>query len=181
MGHITKSTGKIILVTGNRDTGKNRFCQRILEFSQRSKKDCAGILSLKLINNNETSGYEVLDIRSNEKRILATHIPDSTIVLGDWFFNPQTLIWGNKKLKSATPCDLLIIDEIGPLELELGNGWQYAIPVLNEGQFSLALVVIRPELLGTLRNLLTKPVILVIDAAEGEALEVLSLLERINK
>jgi nucleoside-triphosphatase THEP1 len=149
-----------------------------MTFAQSSGRDCAGILSLKLVENGETSGYEAMEIRTGEKRILATHVPGSTIVLGDWFFDPQTLAWGNGVLASTAPCDLLVVDEIGPLELELGNGWQQAVPVLNAGQYSLALVVIRPELLEKLRNLLEKQVVLVIDAAEGETQEALSFLEK---
>ena len=44
-------------------------------------------------------------------------------------------------------CDLLIVDELGPIELERGEGWQNGIAALNSGEYQAAVVVIRPELL----------------------------------
>jgi nucleoside-triphosphatase THEP1 len=41
---------------------------------------------------------------------------------------------------------LLVADELGPLELERKGGWQKAFDVLRRGNFALALVVIRSEL-----------------------------------
>lgn len=70
---------------------------------------------------------------------------------GRYRFIPATLEWASELLTGATPCDLLIVDELGPLELIRGQGLVAALDVLNEGAFSLALVVVRPELLDTLR------------------------------
>jgi nucleoside-triphosphatase THEP1 len=49
-------------------------------------------------------------------------------------------------LTRTTPCDLLVVDEIGPLELERRGGWENAFDVLRGRDFALALVVVRPEL-----------------------------------
>jgi hypothetical protein len=40
-----------------------------------------------------------------------------------------------------------VVDELGPLEIERGEGWQKAFDVLRGNDFTLALVVVRPELL----------------------------------
>ena len=45
--------------------------------------------------------------------------------------------------------DLLVIDEIGPLELLHGEGWTAALPLLNSPVYRVGLVVIRPELVET--------------------------------
>lgn len=50
-------------------------------------------------------------------------------------------------LSQAKPCDLLVIDEVGPLELERGKGWVSAFDVLRAGAYALALLVVRPELI----------------------------------
>jgi nucleoside-triphosphatase THEP1 len=49
-------------------------------------------------------------------------------------------------LARATPCHLLVVDELGPLEIEREEGLLKAFDVLRRGDFALALVVIRPEL-----------------------------------
>jgi hypothetical protein len=43
------------------------------------------------------------------------------------------------------------VDELGPLEIVRGQGWQKAFNVLNRGDFRLALVVVRPELVDQAR------------------------------
>jgi nucleoside-triphosphatase THEP1 len=53
-------------------------------------------------------------------------------------------------LVHATPCDVLVVDELGPIELLGGRGWANALEVLRLGHFGTALVVCRPELLGVL-------------------------------
>ncbi len=50
-------------------------------------------------------------------------------------------------LKSSTPCDLLVVDELGPVEFRLSSGWVSALDVIKSKQYRLALVVIRPGLL----------------------------------
>ena len=64
-----------------------------------------------------------------------------------WKFNRVAINWGNNILRKSVPTDLLIIDEIGYLELEKGEGWNECFNVLESTQYQLALVVIRPELL----------------------------------
>ena len=54
-------------------------------------------------------------------------------------------------LCSATPCGLLVIDELGPLEVEKGKGWSSAFGILAKAEFALGLVVVRPELVERVR------------------------------
>ena len=68
-----------------------------------------------------------------------------------WIFNKGAITWGNQMLKGSVPCDLLVVDEVGPLELERGEGWTEAIPTVRSGLFKLALVAVRPELLDAAR------------------------------
>ena len=86
-------------------------------------------------------------MKSDETRRL-TLPPDvkPAIIQGRFRFAPETIGWGNIVLAEATPCQLLVVDELGPLELERKGGWQEAFDVLRRGHFALALVVIRSEL-----------------------------------
>lgn len=45
------------------------------------------------------------------------------------------------------PCDLLIVDELGPLEFNRGEGWIAGLTAVDSGSYQSALVVIRPSLL----------------------------------
>jgi nucleoside-triphosphatase len=137
------------IVTGWRGSGKTTFCQEILRRAHIAGWDAAGLLSPAIFNEGLKDSIWAIDIRSDEKRLLAASYPqtDTDLAFGEWFFNQETLAWGNKVLNSSIPCDLLVIDELGPLEFSLSRGWVSALQVVKTSQFRLALVVIRPELL----------------------------------
>lgn len=59
---------------------------------------------------------------------------------------------GQSVLEISLPCDLLIVDELGPLELTHQMGWRAALEILPRAGYRLALVVIRPELHATARR-----------------------------
>lgn len=170
MGSLVHYHGSIVLLTGKSDIGKTRYCQELVKVAKKSDRNCAGILSLKLVDEGETIGYEAMDIRTGEKRILADRSSKSKIVLGDWFFNPQTLAWGNGILAATQSCDLFVIDELGPLELERDEGWMQAFPVLEKGEFFFAMVVVRPSLLDKICQRFSGRIAAVIDFSDANTL-----------
>ena len=90
---------------------------------------------------------DVLDVRSGEVRRLTLEPgAASAVVQGRFRFDPVTLAWGGDALAQALPCHLFVVDELGPLELQRGEGWIRALDVLHAADFTLALVVVRPEL-----------------------------------
>jgi nucleoside-triphosphatase THEP1 len=60
------------------------------------------------------------------------------------------LAWGQQVLASLPACDLLVIDEIGRLEMEQGLGSTNALDVLRRPDYRLALVSLRPSLVEAL-------------------------------
>ncbi len=50
-------------------------------------------------------------------------------------FDPAVLAWGNQVLRDSIPTDLLIVDEIGPLEFNQAIGWVSAFDVLARSLF----------------------------------------------
>ena len=137
------------LVTGWRGSGKTTFCRKMLQTARLAGWDTAGLLSPAGFQDGIKVSIFAEDIRSGEKRILAAAHPqtETDLVFGNWYFNRTTLEWGNQVLQSSIPCDLLLIDELGPLEFNFSLGWVRALEVIKTSQFRLALVVIRPELL----------------------------------
>ncbi|MFH1633839.1 MAG: nucleoside-triphosphatase, partial [Chloroflexota bacterium] len=100
------------------------------------------------------TGILAEDLRTGVRRPLASMARQSQddLSFGDWYFNRQTLEWGNQVLEISLPCDLLIVDELGPLELTHQMGWRAALDILPLSGYRLALVVIRPELHATARR-----------------------------
>ncbi|WP_298005169.1 MULTISPECIES: nucleoside-triphosphatase [Anaerolinea] len=144
------------IVTGWRGSGKTTFCREMVQAASRIGLDPAGLISPAGFKQDQKDSIWAEAIRSGEKRLLATDRPrtQEDLAFGDWYFNQSTLEWGNEVLKSSVPCDVLVIDELGPLEFHFSLGWVSAMDVIRTGNYHLALVVVRPELLETAKIIL---------------------------
>jgi len=133
---------RVVVLTGKRGVGKTTVCRETVALARGRGHECAGILTLA-----RDGIRDVYDVRDGETRRL-TRRPgyDSAVVQGRFRFDPETLRWGGDVLARSVPCDLLFVDEIGPLEIERNRGWVVAFDVLRSGAFALAVVVVRPEL-----------------------------------
>ena len=141
----------IQIISGMLASGKTTFCSSIAKTLISNGWDVAGLLSLPVIKQGEEIAKDAFDIRSGVCRPLGSVKLHGTamteVQIGRWTFNTKTIDWCNTLLKSSIPCDFLIIDEIGPLEFDLGQGFLEALPALDSGEFIHGVVVIRPHLL----------------------------------
>lgn len=147
-------SGFLILISGEYGSGKSKLCQAVADEAQQRGWQLSGILSPGEWQNGQPIGKYAKNNKTGEIRPLAFTSPHSKadLHLGDWYFDQDTLAWGNSILQHSTPSGLLIVDELGPLELLLHEGWQYGIKALQSQQYQAALVVIRPELIAVARQ-----------------------------
>jgi nucleoside-triphosphatase len=144
----------INILSGEENIGKSTLCRIIIEYCKLKNIIVSGIRSeLEIVNNLKTE-INSYDIKTGEKVNLAVYSPgwDEKKPERKWKFNREALDWGNDVLRRAVPTDLLIIDEIGYLEIEKGEGWNACFNILESNQYKLALIVIRPELLPIASN-----------------------------
>lgn len=163
------SAASLWLVSGPRQAGKTNFCRRMAESARDAGWDAAGILSPPVFENDVKAGILVQDLRTGQTRPLARletlNLEPSTfnLKLGQWLFDPSALAWGNKVLAASLPCGLLVVDELGPLELIHRRGWQTALEILTRRQYRAALVVVRPELQAAVQNLFDFTGVILVD------------------
>ena len=144
-------TTPLWVLTGGRGVGKTSHCRALVEQACASGWDVAGLLSPAVFENGVKTGILTQDLRTSEARPLAMlsrlNVKRSTfnLELGQWLFDPTVVDWGNQILQSRQPCDLFIIDELGPLEFFRGEGWVNAFDALRQVRYRLGVVVIRPE------------------------------------
>jgi nucleoside-triphosphatase len=135
---------RIVILTGERGAGKTTVCQRAAAIAASKQYLCCGILTLR----RSRDILDVLDVRSGQvRRLTGGSEQDTPLRLGPYRFSPSAFAWGNNVLAGALPCDLLVVDELGPLEFDRGQGWTAAFDVLATDGFAVAIVVVRPELL----------------------------------
>jgi nucleoside-triphosphatase THEP1 len=141
----------LYLLTGPIGAGKTNFCRQLAEAARGRGWQVAGLLSPAWMEAGQKTGILLEDLGSGEQRLLAynTPHPQADVRLGHWYFDSRVLAWGQQVLANCPPCDLLIIDELGPLEFNAGQGLNAAFELLAAGRYQLGCVVIRPALLET--------------------------------
>jgi len=139
----------ITLLTGEIQTGKTSLCLEVLEHARQEGVRLGGLISPGVFSAGEKVAIDVLDLSSGERRRLAERLVENSpqISTKRWAFLPETISWGNKILSGAVPCDLLMIDELGPLEFHREQGWVEGFRTIESGDYRAALLVIRPSLL----------------------------------
>ena len=68
-------------------------------------------------------------------------------------------------MAQSAPCDLLLVDELGPLEMLRGQGFTAAQAALAGGRYRLGIAVVRPALVKTFSALLPPQRIVTPDGA----------------
>ncbi len=142
--------GELWIITGEIGAGKTRYCQMFLDLARAAGWNAAGIISPAVFEQNQKIAIEAVDVRSGERKRLANRRQGeeiSPLHTREWRFETKTIGWGNAVFRDALPCDLLMVDEIGPLELLHGQGWVSGLEAITSRAYRLALVVVRPSLL----------------------------------
>ncbi len=139
---------QIVVISGDSGVGKTSYCAALVRHVTASGGLVCGLLSLGIYVDDVRIAIDLHDLSTGQPRRLATRRPepDPTSLTPQWQFDDEALRWGNAVLAAVPPCDLLIVDELGPLELKYNAGFQSAFDVLKRRAYRLACVVVRPSL-----------------------------------
>jgi hypothetical protein len=162
---------RLIALTGGRGAGKTTVCQALVAQARAAGWSVAGLLSPAVFAAGQKAGIRLQNLTTGETRQLAqdaAHLPESgdsvsNLRFGRWLFARAALDWGNEVLAAAPTCDLLIVDELGPLELLHQAGWVQGLAWLRRGNYRHGVVVVRPELVAAAQQ--TLPIAQVIEVA----------------
>jgi nucleoside-triphosphatase len=139
-----------VIVTGEVGRGKTQTCGAAAARLRELGWEVAGVLSPGVWAGDQKVGIDALDLRSGEARRLAEPAGVGYEAAGPathgWRFYAETIAWCNSLLTDTIDCDLLVVDELGPLEFESGEGLVQGMRALDDGRFRLGLVVVRPRL-----------------------------------
>lgn len=164
---------KLYVMTGDFMTGKTTWIIDMLERPEAQALDIAGVISPAVFGNGKKTGIDALLVPDGERLELARprtgeFVDERSAHSGanpdldpnpnpnpeqlGWKFSAEAMACINEHFAACEGCGLLIVDEIGPLELMRGQGYIEALHLLDTGSPDAALVVIRPALLEVARE-----------------------------
>jgi nucleoside-triphosphatase THEP1 len=156
------------VLTGEVHVGKTTVCRAVVHLARQRGYCVRGILTPPILDDRgQRLGVAVVDLTSGEQRILARYrsaisgtapgVKRSGPRVGDYHFDAGALQWGQELIFQAIAAnyDLLVVDEIGRLELEQGTGFSQVLDALARTAQSIAtgnhLLVVRKPLLPAFR------------------------------
>lgn len=116
--------------------------------------DVRGLASPAVMDGDQKVGIDLLDLASGARRRLAVRRGEAggDLLMIDWQMVVETLEWGNALLERIQPCDLFILDELGPLEFQNGVGLTAGLDFVDARRDIPTFVVVRPSLLNVARQ-----------------------------
>lgn len=144
-----KNKPRLLLVTGPRGSGKTLWCMDLVGRAHARGLNLCGLTSPAIFLNNRKIGIELKDLYSGEQHRLAYRKGDENgdIQTQDWQMVAETMEWGNSVLEQIESCDLFVLDEIGPFELDHGIGLVAGLDIIENTKDFPCVVVIRPSLI----------------------------------
>ena len=145
---------RIGLLTGPVGVGKTTVTERVVGLARRQGLVCGGVLAPAMINScGQKAGIWGVEVGTSERRVLARTDRDlGGPSIGPYSFDAEALAWAARAVeRSIGACDLLIVDEIGKLELWRGIGLAPVLPRLSAGEAKRALILVRDSLLSELQ------------------------------
>ena len=135
------------ILTGSQGEGKTTFAIKLVELLHKVYK-IGGILSHGTWQYNKRVSFDIEDIMTGTRELLCDTNPSvDGIPFRHFFFKPSGFIFGKCAINNAlaAQADIMIIDEVGPLEME-GKGWAESIEkILNSG-CPVAIFIVRRAL-----------------------------------
>ncbi len=146
---IKNKKNVVIIITGEVGTGKTSFLKKLIVRFEEQNIKTGGLLSKRIYQNEKLEGYDLFSIKQNKYVPLIREkcFSENDLSLGSYYFNSETINIGNKiLLEDSKLSDILIIDEIGPLELN-NNGWANTITTILTSTKIPMIWIVRTSLL----------------------------------
>jgi nucleoside-triphosphatase THEP1 len=172
---------QVVIITGDIHQGKTTFVKEIITDLQKQKIGIAGFLSIGVDENGIRTGFNLADIGSSRQiELCSDKKDDKRLKLSRFYFNQEALALGNEILNPDNLSDkqLIVIDEIGPLELN-DQGWSRAIEILTSSITIPQLWIVRRGLLQKISKRWNIGNAYIFDITESDILEVENKLHEI--
>ncbi len=135
---------KIFIVSGAQGAGKTTFTQELISQLLIKGITSGGILAKGYWKENVRERFDLIDLLTKEKMIFCQREKKTGWEkVRHFYINPLGQSFGEKALHpdNLKDVDIVVIDEVGPFEIE-GKGWADSIEkLLNESELPMIWVV----------------------------------------
>ncbi|MEM4576589.1 MAG: NTPase [Candidatus Nezhaarchaeales archaeon] len=109
-----------IFVTGRPGVGKTTLVFKVVEKLKSMKFKVGGIVTLEVRSRGVRTGFKIVDVESGAEAQLASVSSASGPRVGKYLVHVENLdsFAVNSISRALEKCDLLVVDEIGPMELK---------------------------------------------------------------
>ena len=176
----------MLIVHGGIASGKTSRVEQIADYTRENGYKVRGIISLRVMRDGETIGYDMVDLESGKARPMVyrgteVHGDEWMPLRGPFLYNEETFQEANRLLiEAANGMDdktLVVVDEYGHLEAR-GLGVIPGLRAVVESMVSggKLLVLCRTDKIDDVLGLLTQheTSLLVMDVSQGDFMESLA-------
>ena len=145
-----------LLVIGEPGSGKTTWCREYIEGRRESGSSVGGILCPAIEQQGKRVGSNALDLLTSQEvpfaRLSRYRSSDAGQKIGDYIISKNGISFACCAIERAVEnrCDLIVIDEVGPLELS-GQGLMPAVASALASAVNV-LIVVRSSLKEALRK-----------------------------
>lgn len=135
-----------LLVVGKPGSGKTRWCREYIDWLGRHGFSVGGVLSPEILNHGRRVGFNAVDLLTGEEASFARLSPHRAFKgeerVGDHTISRDGILFACGAIERAVDnkCDLVVIDEVGILELR-GKGLMPAVELALASAVNVLLVV----------------------------------------
>lgn len=158
----------IFILTGPVDSGKTTFLKRVIEKLKKQKVKMDGFLSEAIVKDQEKIGYDLVDLGDGKSvPFIRKSGQQDWQRIGPYFFIPEGLSRAKKIILRSREAEILVVDEIGPLELSKQGLWDVLEQVIFQ-RVQEYLFVLRREILEDFLKMVGKIEIRIFDIEEED-------------
>jgi len=160
---------RTVVITGPTGCGKSPLVSSVVDELGRRGIPVAGFLQPAIIEDGIKVGFRVEDAATGEVRDLARRVASGGGAFGTSFeFFDEGFDLGRRALMNLSSGSVLVIDELGPVELRGGGHWPAVERALQNSDPAGLVVVVRRSLVPALVEALDAGDVVVVDLEEAE-------------
>ncbi|NLA50006.1 MAG: hypothetical protein GX876_11165 [Bacteroidales bacterium] len=161
---------KIFIVCGPRGRGKTTFVRKVIDLLREKNLSVSGILAEALMDGPASKGYDIVNLETGERQaFLRSEDKCGNGRIGRFYVYPKGLEGGKTLFAGliSARTDLVVIDEVGRLELR-GGGWHDSLTnLLGKSEHNI-LITVRRELVERVINKWNLEGVIVFDVRKSD-------------